>query len=195
MREAFRQFCKRVHDVTDEEIDAVVALFEPLQLSPREYILKEGQMTDKLFFITRGHFRSYCVKDGEEFTTNFYFAPTLYGDVTAMMEGRPTIFNLQCYDEAEVYHVRKIDFEALGDRYPNLLHLIVRFFEIIYAFGVKRQLSFIYHTAEERYLNLFNERPKVISEIPLTHIATYLGVKPESLSRIRRKYQQKMQSK
>lgn len=194
MKEAFLQLCKRVHPMKEAEVEALAALFEPVQLRPREHLFKEGQYTDKLYFIEKGYLRSYCIKDGEELTINFYFGPTLYAELAAMLENRPTIFNLQCLEDTCIYQVQKSKLDGFAEEYPVILPFMLRFFEIIYSFGLKRQLSFIYHSAEERYLNLFNERPKVISEIPLTHIASYLGIKPESLSRIRRKYQERMKT-
>ncbi|MBC7915053.1 MAG: hypothetical protein H7Y07_13125 [Pyrinomonadaceae bacterium] len=77
--------------------------------------------------------------------------------------------------------------EELGATYPNILRLFIRFYENVYTFSQKRQLSFICDSAEERYLKLFLERPKVIIEMPLVYISSYLGIKPESLSRIRKK--------
>lgn len=134
-----------------------------------------------------GNFRSYYLKDIDEITANFFFAPTFYGDVVAIKEKNPTRINLQALEEASVYKANIREVEAMGQKHTSILVFFIRFYENIHSFSQKRQLSFIYDSAEERYLKLFNERPKVIAEMPLNYIASYLGIKPESLSRIRKK--------
>jgi CRP/FNR family transcriptional regulator, anaerobic regulatory protein len=74
----------------------------------------------------------------------------------------------------------------LCDTYPQINTFFRIFLGHLYNFSHQRELSFLYESAEERYLNLFKERPKVVRLIPQKYIASYLGVRPESLSRIRR---------
>ncbi len=108
-------------------------------------------------------------------------------DTAGILEGNPTLQNICALEAGDIREANIREVEALGDKYPSILKLFIRFYEMIFAHSQKRQLSFIYESAEERYLNLFNLRPRVISEISLVYIASYLGIKPESLSRIRRK--------
>jgi hypothetical protein len=77
------------------------------------------------------------------------------------------------------------DLDVLIDKYPGLESVFFKFLEHLYLFGMARQHSFIFDTPQERYIKLFGERPKVIAEIPQRYIASYLGIKPETLSRIK----------
>lgn len=71
--------------------------------------------------------------------------------------------------------------------YPNIKKMYYGLYEMLYMYGVRRQVSFIYDSQQERYENLQKEFPKMFEDIPLQYIASYLGLKPETLSRIRKK--------
>lgn len=164
---------------------AFEAAFVPTVIEKRAHLLKEGDATHHLFFIRSGLFRGYVVKDIDELTTNFYFGPTFYADVPAITRRQPVRIAVQALERSEVWTADMAALEAIGAEHPSVLMLFLRFYEIIYSFGVDRQLASLYDSAEERYEKLFSERPKVVQQIPLVYIASYLGIKPESLSRIR----------
>lgn len=184
---AFKDFVSRIYPLSDDVLFALQQCFEPVFIGKKEFLIKEGQVTQQLFFLKSGIFRGYYSKDIEEITLNFYFGPTFYAEIVSIHEKTPTRYNVQAMEAGEVWSGNIREIEQLGQDHPSLLTLFIRFYEIIQTFGQKRQLSFIFDSAEERYLKLFNERPKIMQKIPLIYIASYLGIKPESLSRIRKK--------
>lgn len=95
--------------------------------------------------------------------------------------------NVQALKESECYECDIEELEALIKIYPNLLNVFFKLYESLLVTSKKRQQSLIFDTPKERYLNLFRERPNVIAEIPQHYIASYLGITPETLSRIRKK--------
>jgi len=181
---AFKLLIEKVYPLTDNEISVLQNMFALKKVDKNAFILKEGHQTQTLFFIKSGIYRGFYIKDMEKITFNFFFGPTFYADTAGVAEGNPTLQNICALEAGEVWEANIREVEALGDKYPSILKLFIRFYETIFTFKQQRELSFI---AEERYLNLFNLRPRVVSEIPLIYIASYLGIKPESLSRIRRK--------
>ncbi len=183
----FKSFVSRIYPLNDEEVTALQRCFKPKQIDKKAYILVEGEITRQLFFIKSGVYRGFYIKDIDEITLSFYFGPTFYADIVSIHDQVPTKHNVQAVEAGEVWYGDIREIEALGQEYPSMLRLFIRFYENIYTFVQKRNLSFIFDSAEERYLKLLNERPKVISQMPLAHIASYLGIKPESLSRIRKK--------
>lgn len=182
-----KQLIDRIYPLSEEASTLLEGVFTKKLVEKNDFILKEGQLSQKLFFIKSGIFRGYYIKDIDEITFNFFFGPTFYADTAAIVEKTPTLQNLQALQSGEVWEADVRVVEALGDAHPSILKLFIRFYENIFAFNQKRQLSFIYESAEERYLNLIRQRPRVVSELPQFYIASYLGIKPESLSRIRRK--------
>jgi CRP-like cAMP-binding protein len=183
----FKNLINGIYPLTDEEAAALRAHFKPRQIAKKEFLFKEGEHSTGLYYIDSGTFRAYCLKDVEELTIAFFFSPTFYANIIAINEQAPSLFSVQALDHSVVMEADMRAVEELGATYPNILRLFIRFYENIFTFSQKRQLSFICDSAEERYLKLFRERPKVISEMPLVYISSYLGIKPESLSRIRRK--------
>lgn len=184
---ALKSLVDRIFPLGEEELEALQSVFTCKVLAKNEFILKEGQSTRVLFFIKSGIFRGFYMKDVDEITFNFFFGPTFYADPVSVFENKPTLQNIQALEGGEVWEADIREVESLGDQFPSILKLFIRFYENVFAFTQKRQLSMIYESAEERYVNLFNLRPRVVSEIPLLYIASYLGMKPESLSRIRKK--------
>lgn len=182
-----KSFVHRFHPLTDEELLLFQQTFQRTTVQKKGFVLREGDANGRLFFFRSGIFRGYYNKNKKEVTAHFFFGPTIFADVVSITENAPVRINVQALEPAEVWTADMKTVEALGVRYPALQRLFLRFYETIYAFGQKRQLSFIFDSAEQRYRALFNERPKVIANMPLVYIASYLGIKPESLSRIRAK--------
>lgn len=183
----FHQFLQRFCPFSEIESDALFALFEPLTTARKLHLQQEGDSVERVYFVQSGVLRGYYLKEGEEITSNFYFGPTLTGDVVALREKTTTQLNIQVIEEGIIWQARLTQIDDLALQYPIIYRLFMVFFERLYAFNHKRQLSFIYDTPTERYLKLFAERPKVLAQIPQHYIASYLGIKPESLSRIRKR--------
>lgn len=149
-------------------------------------LLKEGQVANECFFIFKGCIRSYYIEAGEEMTTEFYTegqsaTPSCYGknilskiyyecieDIIATV-GTPEL-------ETEMYL-----------KHPQLETLARVMNDILIANHQDAFTEFKHANPEQRYLNLLNKRPDLFQRVPLHQIASYLGMKPESLSRIRKR--------
>lgn len=187
IQESFGRFVRSLHPMPEADLQRLWAAFEPREVAKKEFLIREGQFTQDLFFIYLGVFRNFCNKDGKEITLDFHFPPTFYANMIAIKDNAPSILNIQAMEAGTIMVADLRAVEQMGKEHPEIFKLFVRFFERIYSSNQKRQLSFIFDTAEARYRRLFDQRPEVIRKMPLLHIATYLGIKPESLSRIRKK--------
>lgn len=189
MLETFRQFTNRVADLTPEEALIMMEAFSKTVHVPKKgHWLMEGQRTDEVAFVLRGLLRSYYIKpNGEELTANFFFAPVITGDITANITHQPTRLNFQALEDTELRVSKWEALHHLGNQHPFIWKFFARYFQQIYMFSHQNQISQIYDTPTERYLKLFDQRPKVMEQIPQHYIASYLGIKPESLSRIRKR--------
>ena len=189
MLEAFKLFTNRVATLTDEEATILISIFTKVIVLPKkEHWIMEGQRTDEVAFVLRGILRTYYIKpNGEELTANFFFAPVITADITAIITKLPTKLNFQALEETELRVGKMADLNKLGEEHPFVWKFFAQYFQQIYMFSHQIQIGQIYDTPTERYLKIFNARPKVIAEIPQHYIASYLGIKPESLSRIRKR--------
>lgn len=151
-----------------------------------DILLKEGAISNECYFILKGCIRSYFLKDGEEKTIEFYtekqsVVPSSYG--TSLLSES----YLECLENTIVSVGNpKLESETFK-KYPSLESLSRIIAETII---IKQQESFTQFktsTPEERYLSLLKTRPSLIQRVPQHQIASYLGIKPESLSRIRKR--------
>ncbi len=180
------QLISRIHPMSQGAKEAFVSKFKEAQhLKKKEFLIKEGQLVDGLYYVASGVLRAYYEKDGEEVTFNFYFGPTIFTDFISVYEKTPSKMNVVVLEDCEVYYANMKEMEQLAEKDVDITQLFLKFFQILYLYNHKRQLSMIYNTPEERYLELLELRPKVFQQMPLKYIATYLGVKPETLSRLR----------
>lgn len=149
-------------------------------------LLKEGGISNECYFIIKGCVRSYSLKDGEEQTIEFYteeqsVIPANYETL------KPSESYLECLEDTIVSVGNpKLEKETF-QKYPQLESLSRTIAETII---LKQQVSFTEFrtsTSEERYLNMMKDRPDLHQRAPQHQIASYLGIKPESLSRIRKR--------
>jgi CRP-like cAMP-binding protein len=185
MLDNIRFFLSRFEKLTDQEVDAFIGIFKPLTIKKLDHLFLEGEMVSSIYYLNDGIMRGYYNKENEEITTNFYFGPTIITDLIAVRGEMPTKMNIQALKNCNCMVALFSDLDVLIDKYPTLESVFFKFLEHLYLFGITRQHSFIFDTPQERYMKLFGERPKVIAEIPQRYIASYLGIKPETLSRIK----------
>ncbi len=186
MIEELRRYLARYIKVTE----ALAAALDESSLV-REYprgrmLLREGEPMLESYFLLKGCVRSYVLREGGEVTLDFFVEeeaviPLGYGAASFS-----THF-LECLENTVALVARpEQEAEALS-RYPELKSLCLTLSEIMVAKLQESQARYKSSTPEERYLDLVERRPDLLQRIPQYHIASYVGVQPESLSRIRKR--------
>lgn len=151
------------------------------------HLLKAGEVCPYVAFINKGHLRSYCLVNGEEVTYNFWFEGNFITDYSSFLTRQPSIETHEALDDVEVITVSYDDMQYLYKQFPGwdkFGRLIAEFIIIGIA---ERNRAMLFLSPEEQYLNLMKTRPKVFANVPQHYIASYLGLRPESLSRIRKR--------
>lgn len=149
-------------------------------------LLEEGKISNECYFIIKGGIRSFYNKDGEEKTTEFYteeqaVVPSAYGS------NLPSKHYLECIEDT-IAGVGNPELEAeIYMKFPQLESLNRALGEAIMAKQQDTFAEFKMASPEERYLALLKNRPDLFQRVPQHQIASYLGIKPESLSRIRKR--------
>jgi CRP/FNR family transcriptional regulator, anaerobic regulatory protein len=184
--ENFKLFTSYFKELTNEELASLQGLFRPMSVKKMDHVLASGTYVKDLFFFNRGTFRVYHLKDGEEFTTKFLYSPCIYAELFSIRKLTPSFFNIQALTDCDCYKANFAQIEKLMETSPNIRRLFLKLYEHIYMNGVKRQVSFILDSQSKRYANLITEFPNIVEEIPLQYIASFIGIKPETLSRIRK---------
>jgi CRP-like cAMP-binding protein len=172
-------------EFNEEEGEAFEKILKFKKIKKNEHLLVEGAICNFGIFIIKGCIRHYYLKDGVESTGNFFFENGWYSDFEGFLYGKPSALNIEALEDCEFYLAYKNDFDQLVAQYPVFNNFIRVMMERTIKGLTGKGMLMNLLSPEERYLQLIKHRPKVVERVSLKHIASYLGVKPESLSRIR----------
>ncbi|HEV7381142.1 MAG TPA: Crp/Fnr family transcriptional regulator [Dyadobacter sp.] len=173
--------------LTDQDKQKIATYFVSKKLRKRQYLLQEGDVCKHLAFIAKGLLRTYNVDEkGDEHMSVFGWEGWWLSDFSSFLTGQPAMFNIDAIEESELFLISQPDYEALTLAVP----VMDRYFRILYQKSIvtkeRRLMSSITHTAEEKYVKLAESNPKMIQRVPQNLIASYLGIAPETLSRIKK---------
>ena len=161
------------------------------KLSKGEFVFREGDVCKFVYFTLQGCLRSFVLKNGKEHTLFFHLENQTLGDYESFQKRVPACFSCQAIEESEIliFDDRAMDFLENAPQGQKLLRLVA---EDLAFFLRDKLLSHFLDTPEERYLKLLNTEPDLLQRIPQYCLASYLGIEPESLSRLKRRvYQQR----
>lgn len=162
-------------------------LTERIEIRPKTTLLSEGSVAQYIYFIEQGALRLWFNKDGKDITFQFFFEGKAVASIESFFNNTPSLFSLESIEQAKVIAINKPNFELLLRQYPTLkdelFHLLVkRCQNYAHLF-----LSRIKNTPQERYAELLSNHPQIVQRVPQHYIASYLGITPISLSRIKKR--------
>ncbi|WKN41345.1 Crp/Fnr family transcriptional regulator [Tunicatimonas pelagia] len=153
---------------------------------PRKAILHRGQtVCDHLFFIESGVVRTFYYRDGKDITAHI---ATDYGAITAIdsfIQRKRSRYTIEVLEDSQLIKIHYYDLYQLLEKNPALERTIRIFLEHVYIDLAERIEGLLFHTARERYEHLLAQNPAIIQRVDLKHIASYLGISQETLSRVR----------
>ncbi len=189
MYERFQASLQQWINFSEEEFELLLKIAQPQMVSykRKEYILSEGQICKYLYFIKKGCIRYFYIVDGEEKTGQFFFENGWYADLESFLTQEPTSLNIQALEPTELLLISREKLYLLYDQVPVFERFGRLLIEHSFIGLRNKNKSLTNLSPEEYYLKLIQDRPKVIQRVPLQYIASYLGIKPESLSRIRKR--------
>lgn len=158
-------------------------------IGKNELILKENEVCHFLAFIQEGSFRFYTVKDGEERITAFFFSGDFVTNYRSFLTGKPSDHFIESLQDAVIYKINLLHLQQLYEKHKAIERLGRLIAEKLYLTVTYRLDAFMFESPKSRYDDLVKRNSKLLSEIPQYMIASYLGVKPETLSRIRARKQ------
>ncbi|MEL6592812.1 MAG: Crp/Fnr family transcriptional regulator [Bacteroidota bacterium] len=187
--EAVKTSIGRLVSLTEAEYEIFCGRLRLVELKKREMLLHEGEICREAFFINQGCLRYFFNQDGEEKCGQFFFENAWYADFYSFTTGKPTDENIQALEPCQLFALSRESLNQLFEQIPKLERWGRLIAENAFI-GLKNVNSaYLNLSPTERYQALIKERPKVIQRVPLQYIASYLGIQPESLSRIRRRLQ------
>jgi len=190
MIEAFKKYISQFVQMDEDDLQAIANIMEPGKFKKKEHFITTNEICNKILFFTEGYFRFYHLDfNGNEITSDFYFAPGFITSYTSLITGNPSFVNVQAMEEMEVLELRKNDLYKLYAQHQSFERLGRIMAESVVISSEKHLFLLLNQTAETRYKNLIANHPQFIKHIPLQYIASYLGITQETLSRIRKSLQ------
>lgn len=175
-----------------EEIDFINNKFEKVELKKGTILLKANETVLHQYYVVEGCLRTFFLDpSGKEHTIQFAIKDWWISDYTAFFSSTKAIMNIECIHNATLYKVSKKDIDAILKKIPSLEIFFRKKMEGSFASFQKRILATLAQTAKERYVSFINSYPNIEQSVKNYHIASYLGVTTESLSRIRKELTKK----
>ena len=182
-----KSFLKNISFLTDADCQLFEQDLEVATFKKKDWFLKEGQVCQRMGFVNQGSFRMYYLMDGKEINTHFIFENEFLVDYSSFLHQRASRYYIEALENAEIV---TFPFSTMQAAY-YLSHNWERFGRIMaeqsYEITTNRVESFLFMEGKERYQSALEKYPKVFKRVPLYHIASYLGLERESLSRLRKK--------
>lgn len=186
MFELLLQSIEEKISISKEEFDFCKTLFIPKKLRKKQYLLQEGDVCRYTAFVEKGMLRTFTVDEkGNEPILQFSMEGWWIADLYSFLTEEPSIYNVEALEECELLLITKENWEVLLAKVPAF----ERYFRLLIQNNLiatqRRLMSSLSESAEEKYTKLINNFPGCIQRVPQHMIASYLGITPETLSRIR----------
>jgi CRP-like cAMP-binding protein len=177
---------------TEDEFNLAATFFVPKKIRRRQFLLQAGDVCKSLAFVSNGCLRSYSVDNkGEEHIVQFAIEDWWISDMKSFLTNQPSTYNIDALEDSELLLIDKVSQDKLCCAIPKFEHYFRMLLESNSSAAQLRISDFISSSAEDRYLNFLKTYPKLVQRVPQSQIASYLGITPQSLSRIRKELSEK----
>ncbi|MEQ8807500.1 MAG: Crp/Fnr family transcriptional regulator [Imperialibacter sp.] len=177
----------KLKNLSEEESRAIEEAYPIKTFDKGTYLLKAGQIAKEGYSVVQGCIRRFSIVDGEEITTDFYTEGHTAADFNSIASQAPSRHFFVCVEKTTVTVNNAEKEAAFYKKFPRFETMCRMEFERMMGEKADKVEAFAQKSPEERYLYLLEERPDLLSRVPQYQIASYLGVKPETLSRIRKR--------
>lgn len=176
---------KTIHPISAQAEAALIEICHEVKFNKGADIQTIGHTCKTIYFVKEGCVRIYYYKEDIDITESFEFENAFVARAESLFTGKPSLKAIQAIEDTSFIAIDSNKLFLLFDTFPDLERLFRKIIEISYVNTVNRIESLQFNTADQRYLNLLKDHKNILKRIPLKHIASYLGITPVSLSRIR----------
>ncbi|MCU0327003.1 MAG: Crp/Fnr family transcriptional regulator [Spirosomaceae bacterium] len=194
MFEKLKKYCLAVVQLTEGELELIDKNFEVREIKRKDFLLQDGKVCDFIGFITEGTIRHFHVKDGVEKTCDISFENSWVTDFQSFTHNTLCIMNLQAMTNTTVFIIKKENLYKLYNdcnKYETFGRIMA---EQVAQRATEIAMSLSSDKPEERFKNLLKKQPDLFQKVPQKYIANFLGISPESLSRIQKRIHSKQKS-
>ena len=185
MTTELKKFISQYVSLSEQELDDIAGKFRSKSVKKNNFLLRQGEVCKDLVFVQKGCLRLYYLADDVEVSVWFAFPYSSAIEIYSFISGEPTNYFLQAIEDAEVLFLPKSELDLLYLHQPKMQEMMRNFWEDVILNLISRFTALQTDSAEKRYLDLL-KKPDYLNTIPQKYLASFIGVTPTSLSRIRR---------
>lgn len=194
MFEVLRAYFESRMPITDEIFAVIRSLFQPRTLQKGDFLLREGEVATHGYFVTKGCLRNYVIDNkGKEHIVQFAPENWWMTNLESISKGTPSLYFIDAIEDTDVLMMSKSSFDRLLHGIPGFSTAFQMGIQKSGAAKEKRIIASLSATAEERYNDFLATYPSIALRVPQHMLASYLGITPETVSRIRKKQSVKKQ--
>ncbi len=173
--------------LSERDMEKIIPFFKSKTIKKKKDLLRNGDVCKELAFVVSGALRSYSVDDkGIEHVLQIALDNYWISDLQSFLTNNPSDLTIEAIEDAEVLLITSFDLDRIYLEVPLMERFFRKLFENAYINTLMRLNSSQSESADIRYKKLLSNHPNLLKRIPLIYIASYLGITPESLSRIRK---------
>lgn len=186
MNEKLRDYLSQYVEFSEEKWMKYENVFVHKSLKKGEFLLQPGQVCHNLSFVVSGYFRVFSISHEKEHTTNFFFENGFASDYQSFLTQKPSYEYIEALVDSEVLQLSHSQRDEIIEKERTFARFSRLLAEKSFIALSNRTHALLNHNPEERYDELLQQRPKIFERVAQYHIASYLGITPEYLSRIRK---------
>ncbi len=180
-------YLKKWSKITEADESIILSAFEDASVKKKKDLLAPEQVCKYIYFIVKGCVRSYCVDNkGSEHIYQIRMDNNWISDLESFFSQSPSKYYIEAIEDTSMLRISYDRLEKLYDEVPAIERYFRILFQKAYLNALERLNATMWESAHERYKKMLKEHPDMFQRVPLVYIASYLGITPESLSRIRK---------
>ena len=189
MYELFFQHFNTKVPLTQKEQETIKKFLTPKKIRRKQYLLQEGDISRYEYFVNKGCLRTYTIDEkGQEHIIQFAIEDWWTGDMYSFLTQTPARYTIDAIEDSELFCLEKNGLEELYIKVPKFEKFFRHLLQNAFIALQERIIANLSQPADERYCTFITKYPDMEKRLPLKQIAAYLGITPESLSRIRSSY-------